>query len=329
MPTVRLNNGNIEADGSLNALSITTREMQTDNLNVTGQLTASGDVAANRILGNVNVTGAFNTAEVHADTISVSAIHGLTNVYGDVQAMSIQATAINGLTTVTGGLSLGGNLTADSVVVEGIISGVKSLQADTADIGGDLRVSGSMQASTLSITGTLDVDSVNCDTLNGAVNVQGDINAEALTITSGISVLSIDCNKIQVKDILDSSGINALTVNVNDTLNVSGDLIVEGEDDRVLGESFQSLTGATMQMKHNVWYHSGTISYINVLADVDAGRVKTCYLIACPSSPLVLNGVNWLWTPVDLEDSSKTHVIALQQIGAGPVMANLAYSYPV
>ena len=28
-----------------------------------------------------------------------------------------------------------------------------------------------------------------------------------------------------------------------------------------------------------------------------------------------------------LEDTSKTHVIALQQIGAGPVMANVAYSY--
>lgn len=328
MPTVRLNNGNIEADGSLNALSITTREMQTDNLNVTGQLTASGDVAANRILGNVNVTGAFNTAEVHADTISVSAIHGLTNVYGDVQAMSIQATAINGLTTVTGGLSLGGNLTADSVVVEGIISGVKSLQADTADIGGDLRVSGSMQASTLSITGTLDVDSVNCDTLNGDVRVNGQANVESLTVASGVTALSLECGSANV-DTLGSSGIDALTVNVNDTLNVSGNLIAEGDDDRVLGESFQSLTSDTMQMKHNIWYHSGTISYINVLADVDAGRVKTCYLIACPSSPLVLNGVNWLWTPVDLEDSSKTHVIALQQIGAGPVMANLAYSYPV
>lgn len=328
MPTVRLNNGDIEADGSLNALSITTREMQTDNLNVTGQLTASGDVAANRILGNVNVTGAFNTAEVHADTISVSAIHGLTNVYGDVQAMSIQATAINGLTTVAGGLSLGGNLTADSVVVEGIISGVKSLQANTADIGGDLRVSGSMQASTLSITGTLDVDSVNCGTLNGDIRVNGQANVESLNVASGVTALSLECSSANV-DTLDSSGIDALIVNVSDTLNVSGDIIVDGEDDRVLGERFQSLTGATMQMKHNVWYHSGTISYINVLADVDAGRVKTCYLIACPSAPLALNGVSWLWTPVDLEDSSKTHVIALQQIGAGPVLANLAYSYPV
>ena len=328
MPTVRLNNGNIEADGSLNALSITTREMQTDNLNVTGQLTASGDVAANRILGNVNITGAFNTAEVHADTISVSAIHGLTNVYGDVQANAISSSVINGLTTVHGGLNLSGNLSADTIRVEGMISGVNSLQATTANIGGNLNVSGSIQTSNLSIPGTLDVDSVNCNTLNGDVRVNGQANVESLTVASGVTALSLECGSANV-DTLDSSGIDALTVNVNDTLNVSGDLIVEGEDDRVLGESFRSLTGDTMQMKHNVWYHSGTISYINVLADVDAGRVKTCYLIACPSAPLVLNGVNWLWAPVDLDDSSKTHVIALQQIGAGPVMANLAYSYPV
>jgi cytoskeletal protein CcmA (bactofilin family) len=229
---------------------------------------------------------------------------------------------------VTGGLSLGGNLSADTIRVEGMISGVNSLQADTANIGGNLKVSGTVQTSNLSIPGTLDVDYVNCGTLNGDVRVNGQANVESLTVASGVTALSLECGTANV-DTIDSSGIDALTVNVNDTLNVSGDLIVEGEDDRVLGESFQSLTGATMQMKHNVWYHSGTISYINVLADVDAGRVKTCYLIACPSAPLVLNGVSWLWTPVDLEDSSKTHVIALQQIGSGPVMANLAYSYPV
>jgi hypothetical protein len=189
MPTVRLNNGNIEADGSLNALSVTTQEVQTDNLNVTGQLTASGDIAASSILGDVNVTGVVNASEVNADTISTNTIHGLTNVYGD--------------------------------------------------------------------------------------------------------------------------------------------LISEGEDDNVLGESLQPLTGDILQMRHNVWYDSGTMSYVNVLADTDSGKIKTCYLVACPTSPLVLNGVNWLWTPVDLEDYSKTHVIALQQIGAGPVIANLAYSYPV
>ena len=328
MPTVRLNNGNIEADGSLNALSVTTREMQTDNLNVTGQLTASGDVAANRILGNVSVAGAFNTSEVHASTVSVSAIHGLTNVYGDVHANAIQATAINGLTTVQGGLNLSGNLSADNINVTGMISGVKSLQVTTAEVGGDLHVAGYVQASTLSIPGTLDVDNVSCGTLNGDVQVNGQANMDYLTVTSGVTALSIECGNANV-DTLDSSGVDALTVNVKDTLNVSGDLIVEGEDDRVLGERFQSLVGDTLRVKHNVWYNTGYTSYIEVLADTDAGRVKTCYLIAFPVSTLVLSGVQWLWTPVDLDDLSKTHVIALQQIGAGPVLANLAYSYPV
>lgn len=189
MPTVRLNNGNIEADGSLNALSVTTQEVHTDNLNVAGQLTASGNITAERILGDVNVEGLVNAKEVYADAVSTSAIHGLTTVYGD--------------------------------------------------------------------------------------------------------------------------------------------LITEGEDENVLGDSLQSLTDGILRMRHNVWYDSGNMSYVNVLADADSGKIKTCYLVASPASPLVLDGVNWLWDPVDLEDSSRTHVIALQQIGAGPVMANLAYSYPV
>lgn len=212
MPTVRLNNGNIEADGSLIAQSVTTQEIRANNLNMTGQLTASGDI-----------------------------------------------------------------------------------------------------------------------TLDGDVNVQGDVTAQNMTITSGISVLSVDCNQLQVQNVLESSGIDALTVNVKDTLSISGDLNVSGDDDRVLGDTITDVTGNTgllsLAMRHNYWYNAGPTSYINILADTNSGRIKTCYIISSPATPLVMNGVQWLWEPVELEDTSKTHVVALQQIGAGPVMANVAYSY--
>lgn len=264
MPTVRLNNGDIEADGSLNALSVTAQEVQTDNLNVTGQLIASENLTANSIIGNVDVTGSFNTEEVNVE--------------------------------------------------------------------GNLLVSGSVQTSNLSIPGTLDVDNLNCANLNGNIQVNGHANVEYLTVNSTIATLSLSCSTANA-DNVDSSSINSLTVNVKDTLNVSGDLIVDGADDRVLGELITNVTSSsapvTLFMRHNQWYNTRFISFIDILADTDSGRVKTCYLISHAANPLVLTGVQWLWAPVDLEDTSKTHVIALQQIGAGPIMANVAYSYPV
>lgn len=183
---------------------------------------------------------------------------------------------------------------------------------------GDIDVEGSLNA--LSVT----AGSVSTETING------DITAEDLHVTSGITALTVDCDTLDVAQTVITSGMNALTATVGETLTIGGDLIIEGDDDRVLGDIITDVPDAgqvSLNMRHNYWYRTGSTSAINILADADSGRIKTCYIISAPANPLVLSGVTWLWEPVELEDTFLTHVIALQQIGDGPVMANIAYSY--
>lgn len=176
--------------------------------------------------------------------------------------------------------------------------------------------------------GTLNALSVTAGSVS-TETINGDITAEDLHVTSGITALTVDCNTLDVEQTVITSGMQALTATIGETLTVGGDLIIEGDDDRVLGDIITDIPAdqASLSMRHNYWYRTGDISAINILADADSGRIKTCYIISAPANPLVLNGVNWLWEPVELEDTNMTHVIALQQIGAGPVMANIAYSY--
>lgn len=183
---------------------------------------------------------------------------------------------------------------------------------------GDIDVEGSLNA--LSVT----AGSVSTEKING------DITAEDLHVTSGITALAVDCDTLEVAQTVITSGMNALTATVGETLTIGGDLIIEGDDDGVLGDTITDIPTSdqlSLNMRHNHWYRTGSTSAINILADADSGRIKTCYIIFSSTNPLVLSGVTWLWEPVELEDTLLTHVIALQQIGDGPVMANVAYSY--
>lgn len=328
MPTVRLNNGDIEADGSLTALHITTRDVTTETMNVTGQLTVSGDIAANNILGNVHVTSITKAADIQADTISVSHIQGLTNIEGNVQAGTIQATEITGLTTVNGDLNLTGSLTADTVTTDKV-SSITNLTATNVSVGGDLQAN-SLEATLIRALENITAETLHTSGIYGLCQVDGNVSAEDLHVTSGITALTVDCNTLDVAQTVITSGMNALTATVGETLTIGGDLIIEGDDDRVLGDIITDVPDAgqvSLNMRHNYWYRTGSTSAINILADADSGRIKTCYIISAPANPLVLSGVTWLWEPVELEDTNMTHVIALQQIGDGPVMANIAYSY--
>lgn len=328
MPTVRLNDGDIVAEGSLTALHITTRDVSTETINVTGQLTASGDIAANKILGNVHVTGTAYASDIQADTLSVSHIQGLTNIEGNVQASTIEATAITGLTTVNGDLVLTGSLTANTVTTDKV-SFINNLTADDISVGGDIST-GTLGASYVHALNYVTTGTLHTSGVYGLCKVDGTVTADDLHVASGVTALTVDCDTLNVEQTVSTTEMHAMTANITDTLTVGGDLIIEGDDDKVLGDTITDVTGTgpiTLNMRHNHWYRTGYGSYISILADTDSGRIKTCYIISSPANPLVLNGVTWLWEPVELEDTSKTHVIALQQIGAGPVMANVAYSY--
>lgn len=107
---------------------------------------------------------------------------------------------------------------------------------------------------------------------------------------------------------------------------VSGDLTATGSDPSIIGESIQNLTSNTLKIQNNVYYKNDTPSItISVIKDTNVNTVKTCYLIT--AGGITLEGADWIYEPVGLEDTTKTHVVAIQQIADGNPKANLAYSY--
>lgn len=107
---------------------------------------------------------------------------------------------------------------------------------------------------------------------------------------------------------------------------VSGDLTADGTDAAVIGEPIQNLTSNTLKIQNNVYYKNDTPSItISVIKDTNVNTVKTCYLIT--EGGITLEGADWIYDPAGLEDTTKTHVVAIQQIADGNPKANLAYSY--
>lgn len=107
---------------------------------------------------------------------------------------------------------------------------------------------------------------------------------------------------------------------------VSGDLTTTGSDPGIIGEPIQNLTNNTLKIQNNVYYKNDTPSItISVIKDTNVNTVKTCYLIT--EGGITLEGADWIYDPVGLEDTAKTHVVAIQQIANGNPKANLAYSY--
>ena len=91
------------------------------------------------------------------------------------------------------------------------------------------------------------------------------------------------------------------------------------------GEPVCALLSDTLEIQHATWFNNTEQAAITVRPAVWQDRVKTCYLKT--SCPVILSGVNWLYgEPAMVE--GYTFVIALQQVDASIVLANLAYTLP-
>lgn len=91
------------------------------------------------------------------------------------------------------------------------------------------------------------------------------------------------------------------------------------------GEPVVALSGAMLNIKHATWYDNAEQSSITVNPAPWKNEVMTCYLKT--AVPVELSSVTWLYgQPVMVEDY--TYVIALQQLDAATVLANLAYTIP-
>ena len=91
------------------------------------------------------------------------------------------------------------------------------------------------------------------------------------------------------------------------------------------GEPVRSLHTDTLRMQHATWFTNTEQSSISVQAAEWENMVLTSYLKT--ATPVSLFGVTWLYgQPAMVE--GYTFVIALQQVDASTILANLAYTIP-
>ena len=89
------------------------------------------------------------------------------------------------------------------------------------------------------------------------------------------------------------------------------------------GEPVVALSESELTMKHATWFDNAEQTAITVLPAAWKNEVMTCYLKT--AVPVELSGVTWLYgEPAMMAGFS--FVVALQQIDATTVLANLAYS---
>ena len=91
------------------------------------------------------------------------------------------------------------------------------------------------------------------------------------------------------------------------------------------GEPVQPLHTETLKIQHATWFNNEDQAAISVQPAAWQDRVMTCYLKT--TVPVTLSGVQWIYGEPTLV-AGYTYVIALQQIGADVVLANLAYTIP-
>ena len=91
------------------------------------------------------------------------------------------------------------------------------------------------------------------------------------------------------------------------------------------GEPLLPLEGDTLAVKHATWFDNAEQTAITVLPAAWKNEVMTCYLKS--AVPVGLSGVTWIYGEPTMA-AGYTFVIALQQIDATAVLANLAYVLP-
>lgn len=91
------------------------------------------------------------------------------------------------------------------------------------------------------------------------------------------------------------------------------------------GEPVLPLAGDTLVVQHATWFENAAQGSIAVQPGVWRNEVMTCYLKT--SVPVSLTGVTWLYGEPFMADRY-IYVIALQQLDAISVFANLAYTIP-
>lgn len=91
------------------------------------------------------------------------------------------------------------------------------------------------------------------------------------------------------------------------------------------GETIVPLTSAELTIRHANWFDNAEQTDISIVPATWQNEVMTCYLKT--SVPVELFGVTWIYGAPTMA-AGYIYVIAMQQIDAATVLANLAYVLP-
>lgn len=91
------------------------------------------------------------------------------------------------------------------------------------------------------------------------------------------------------------------------------------------GEPIIPVSAPELTVYHARWFDNTSQGTITMLPNAWKNEVMTCYLKT--TVPVTLSGVTWLYGAPTMAEGY-TYVIALQQIDAATVLANLAYVLP-
>lgn len=91
------------------------------------------------------------------------------------------------------------------------------------------------------------------------------------------------------------------------------------------GEPVLPLSAPEIMVLHASWFDNSQQNAITVLPAAWKNEVMTCYLKT--AVPVELSGVTWIYGAPTMAEGY-TYVIAMQQIDAASVLANLAYVLP-
>ena len=124
-------------------------------------------------------------------------------------------------------------------------------------------------------------------------------------------------------DVILSSNLATMLPLAGKVVQQSGGAAAEGLS--ATGEPVVPLVSASLPMRHATWYDNAEQTAITVIPAAWKNEVMTCYLKT--ALPVELSGVAWLYGPPTMANGY-TFVIALQQVDAATVLANLAYTIP-
>ena len=242
-----INGGDITADGKLTAKSATigavgitdtgivtgVTKLTTKDLDVTGLLNISGDIAAKNISGDsLNVAGAIKGASLDVTgAVTGATINGATITTDSFNGAKIGATTFNGVTLTTDGDVSGRNMTASGTIKGNEITDGAGASMNAGTVKGKEITDGAGFTAT---GGKVTANDINATTgtiagVNFAANNVSGIND--LTATGTIKGATL---KVNDNNLLDSNGLKAEKA-VIDNLTIDGASITSNNADGSVG----------------------------------------------------------------------------------------------